>query len=202
MSAQQALPPSQQDTASGLPQPKATLSHSSPGPWTTASGRVAAHLGAQQCTERNRPGPSVIAGHGIGHGTTTQTTDQAAGVAALDLLLRSERWRAVGLIASGRSWVPPRPWRCGRRGIVLNAASPAGLRHRPGPCCCREGKQCRGRGSSSGSKCKAKSHGRAQAVRTGSGSGHHCFGVWEEAREQQCSTTCIQHTPFCLAMGD
>ena len=32
--------------------------------------------------------------------------------------------------------------------------------------------------------------------------GHHCLDVWEEAREQQCSTNCIQPKPFCLGLPE
>jgi len=56
----------------------------SPGQRASSGGSIAADLRSQQRTKRNRPGTAVIAGHGVGHGTTTQSADQAAGVAALD----------------------------------------------------------------------------------------------------------------------
>jgi len=106
---------------------------SSPGQRSTPSSCIAADLRSKQCPKGDRPGPAVIAGHGVGHGTSTQAADQATGVAALDLLLGSERWRGVSLFAIVCCRVPPGPWRCCGCGIVLNAASPAGPGDRPGP---------------------------------------------------------------------
>jgi hypothetical protein len=47
----------------------------SPGQRASSGGSIAADLRSQQRTKRNRPGTAVIAGHGVGHGTTTKAAD-------------------------------------------------------------------------------------------------------------------------------
>ena len=169
-----------------------------PGQWSATGCSVAAHLRSQQCTKRNRPGAPVIAGHRVGHSTSAKTTDQAPGVAALDLLLRCEGRRGVGLIAWIASWIPPGPWRCAGRGIVLNAPVPTGLRDRPGPRRCRQGKPSRGHRS----KGDADARCRAQVDLAGSRSAHDGLGVWEQASEPTGSTACTQPNPNPSGMRD
>ncbi len=166
--------------------------------WSATGRSVAANLRSKQCTKRNRPGAPVIAGHRVGHSTSAKTTDQAAGVAALDLLLGCEGRRAVGLIAWIASWIPPEPWRCAGLGIVLNAPVPTGLWDRPGPRRCRKGKPSRGHHGQG----NADARSRAQVDLAGSRSAHDGLGVWEEASEPTGSTACTQPNPNPLVMRD